>query len=116
MGQDWVSTGQAWARCLAGCWVLDKDRAGSHRSPLCFLVSGLGGLSCSMEKGSPWQDRADGEVVTAPPEPWVIPLIPGEAVSDVQGNPRPVVVSVPSAVLGSCPRRCTGCWGAPGVP
>lgn len=41
-------------------WMLDKDKAGSHCFPLCFLLSRLEGLSCFMEKGSPWQDRADG--------------------------------------------------------
>lgn len=25
MGQDWVSTGEAWERCLAGCWMRTKQ-------------------------------------------------------------------------------------------
>lgn len=50
MGQDWVSTGEAWGRKVPG-WMLDKDKAGSRCFPLCFLVSRLECLSCFMEKG-----------------------------------------------------------------
>lgn len=32
-------------------WMLDKDKAGSHCFPFCFLVTRLEGLSCFMEKG-----------------------------------------------------------------
>lgn len=57
MGQDWVSTGEAWERCLAGRWMRTKQ---DPIVSLCFLVTLLEGLSCFMEKGRPWQDRGDG--------------------------------------------------------
>lgn len=98
LGREWDGAGLGQhGRALgkAPGWMLDRDKAGSHCFPLCFQVTRLLRFELFHGEGQPVaarHDRADGlqpfsrdlgrwwQVLACPTEPWVIPLIPGEAV------------------------------------